>query len=215
MYSVVLMAALTTNTADAPAFHKKGGACYGGIGLHSGGYGSCMGCWGAGSCYGAYGGGACYGCMGYGGSYGQPYGGWYGYGAPAPYAPSANPMTVPAPAGTAPAPMPPVTPPVNPDRPPVNPSARLGGYGAPAKLVIEKPIDARLFVDNIPVAADVASKTFTTPELNPAQAYYYMVRIEMTREGKPVSETRRVIVRAGETATESFHEPNGVTTASK
>ena len=36
MYSVILMAALTTNTADAPTFHKKGGGCYGGIGLHSG-----------------------------------------------------------------------------------------------------------------------------------------------------------------------------------
>jgi uncharacterized protein (TIGR03000 family) len=205
MYSVVLMAALTTTTADAPAFHKKGGACYGGIGLHSGAYASCMGCAG---CYGgAFGGGACYGCMGYGGSYGQPYGGWYGYGAPPAYTPSGNPMVVPTPPGTPP--MPPVTPPVTP------PSARLGGYGAPAKLVIEKPVDAKLFVDNIPVAAEVASKTFTTPELVPTQAYYYMVRIEMMREGKPVSETRRVIVRAGETATENFREPNGVTTVSK
>ena len=145
--------------------------------------------------------------MGYGGGSGAPYGGWYGYGAPAPaYTPSANPMTVP---------VPPVTPPANPEKPPVPPSARLGGYGSPAKLIIEKPVDAKLFVDNIPIAADTASKTFTTPELAPAQAYYYMVRIEMTREGKPVSETRRVIVRAGETATESFREPTGLTTASK
>ena len=46
MYSVILMAALTTNTADAPAWHRHGGSCYGGIGLHSGSYGSCMGAWG-------------------------------------------------------------------------------------------------------------------------------------------------------------------------
>jgi uncharacterized protein (TIGR03000 family) len=212
MYSVILMAALTTNTADAPAWHRHGGSCYGGIGLHSGHYSSCMGAWGGCSgCYGGYGAGACYGCMGYGGGYGQPYGGWYGYGAPAPaYTPSGNPMTVPAPPGT-----PPATGPVTPEKPPVSPSARLGSYGAPAKLVIEKPVDARLFVDNIPVAADTASKTFTTPELSPTQAYYYMVRIEMTREGKPVTETRRVIVRAGETATETFREPTGLTTVSK
>jgi uncharacterized protein (TIGR03000 family) len=125
-------------------------------------------------------------------------------------------MTVPAPApGTTDKPMPAVTPPVTPEKPPVSPSARLGIYGAPAKLVIEKPVDAKLFVDNIPIGADVTSKTFTTPELSPAQAYYYMVRIEMTREGKPVSETRRVIVRAGETATETFREPTGLTTVSK
>jgi len=215
MYSVILMAALTTNTADAPAFHKHGGSCYGGIGLHSGQYCSCMGAWGGcAGCYGGYGAGACYGCMGYGGGSGLPYGGWYGYGAPAPYTPSGNPMTVPAPPGTPPAPAP-GTPPVTPEKPPVSPSARLGIYGAPAKLVIEKPVDAKLFVDNIPVAADAASKTFTTPELSPTQAYYYMVRIEMTREGKPVTETRRVIVRAGETATETFREPNGLTTVSK
>jgi uncharacterized protein (TIGR03000 family) len=213
MYSVILMAALTTNTADAPAFHKHGGSCYGGIGLHSGAYCSCMGAWGG--CYGGYGAGACYGCMGYGGGYGQPYGGWYGYGAPAPYTPSENKMVVPG-SGTMPdKPVPPATPPVTPEKPAVPPSARLGTYGAPAKLVIEKPVDAKLFVDSIPIAADAASKTFTTPELVPNQAYYYMVRIEMTREGKPVTETRRVIVRAGETATETFREPNGITTAAK
>src|SRR4029077_4464845 len=101
---------------------------------------------------------------------------------------------------------------VTPEKPPVSPSARLGIYGAPAKLVIEKPVDAKLFVDNTPIAADVPSKTFTTPELSPSQAYYYMVRIEMSREGKPVSETRRVIVRAGETVQEIFREP-AITTA--
>ena len=42
MYSVVLMAALTTNTAEAPAFHKtRALGCYGGLYLHSGWYGSC------------------------------------------------------------------------------------------------------------------------------------------------------------------------------
>src|SRR5437588_484090 len=79
------------------------------------------------------------------------------------------------------------------DKPPVNPMTKLGSYGTSARLVIEKPADAKLFVDNIPIASDTASKTFTTPDLDPSQAYYYTVRVEMTRDGKPVSETRRVI----------------------
>ena len=72
MYSVILMAALSTSGPDAVAFGRHGGChgchCYGGCysysyycwgGCYGGCYGSCMGC------YGAY-------------SYGQPV--WYGDG---------------------------------------------------------------------------------------------------------------------------------------
>src|SRR5205085_8933551 len=90
MYSVSLMAAMSANTAEAPAFHwQKACGCQGGLYLHSGCYGSCMGCWGG--CYGCHGCfGGCYGCHGcYGGCYGcwggcygcmGCYGGGYGYG---------------------------------------------------------------------------------------------------------------------------------------
>src|SRR5436190_6018781 len=83
MYSVILMAALTTSTADAPGFHKRSFGCTGGMYLHSGCYGSCMGCYGGcGGCGGCYGGGAawhgwgasygCFGCMGCYGVYTGP-----------------------------------------------------------------------------------------------------------------------------------------------
>jgi uncharacterized protein (TIGR03000 family) len=85
MYSVVLMAALTTGV-DLPDFGRRGGChgcrggCYGGC---YGGYG---GCWGGGYGYGCcgggyggcWGGGYGYGCCG--GGYGGCWGGGYGYG---------------------------------------------------------------------------------------------------------------------------------------
>jgi len=235
MYSVILMAAMTANTAEAPAFHwKKSLGCQGGLYLHGGGYGSCMGCWGAGggcgggcyggggwgSCYGGYGGcqGGCYGCMGcygvYDGGWGGCQGGygggssWYGYGATydgmTTY-PAGNPMaapagtTPPAPAGTTPPPA--GTPPA-----PTGTTPPAGGRpaGTSAKVIIEKPADAKIYVDDRLVKSEGTRQEFATPTLDPAQAYFYTVRVETVRDGKPVGETRRVVVRAGETVSEAF-----------
>ena len=74
MYSVVLMAALTTG-GETPAFGRHG--CHGCYGC----YGCCGGCWGCYGCYGCYGchgcWGCCGGCYGCGGCWG---GGYYGGG---------------------------------------------------------------------------------------------------------------------------------------
>jgi uncharacterized protein (TIGR03000 family) len=83
--------------------------------------------------------------------------------------------------------------------------------GTSARLIIEKPADATIFVDGQPVKSDGISQTFATPALDPAQAYYYTVRVEATRDGKPVGETRKVIVKAGETVRETFQAPAVVT----
>jgi uncharacterized protein (TIGR03000 family) len=202
MYSVVLMAAMTTGTAEAPAFHVRSWGCAGGLVLHSGRYANCMGCvgWGNGACYGAAGfagangggwaawGAGCVGCWGCMGCYGV-------YTGPV-MTPAGNPMQAPAVPGSAP------------------------GAGSPptaapkaAQLIIEKPADAQIFVDNQPVKSEGLTQSFATPVLEPSQAYYYMVRVEMNRDGKSLSESRRVIVRAGQTLQETFRDP-GVSTAS-
>jgi uncharacterized protein (TIGR03000 family) len=244
MYSVVLMAALTANTAEAPAWFRHASmGCCGGLYAHSGQYASCMGCWGAcwgsgrgcyGSCYGScsgccggcwgasYGGysGGCYGCMGC-------YGSWFGYGdAMMPGAvgyPGMNPMAVPGSTTMPGATTPPAT--TNPGGaapgagvPPaggggVVPPINRGGGDTAAKLIIEKPADAKVYVDDHAVKSEGVRNSFSTPSLDPTQTYYYMVRVEMTRDGKPVSETRRVVVRAGETVQETFREPTVATAA--
>jgi len=75
-----------------------------------------------------------------------------------------------------------------------------------AKLVVELPADAKLYIDDRPMKAAAGVRTFNTPTLEPGQAYYYMVRVETMRDGKPVSETRRVIVRAGQIARADFKD---------
>jgi uncharacterized protein (TIGR03000 family) len=83
-----------------------------------------------------------------------------------------------------------------------------GSSAAPgrARLIVELPADGKLYIDDRAIANTTGTRSFNTPELEPDQLYYYMVRVEVMRDGKPVSEERRVIVRAGEVAKASFAE---------
>jgi uncharacterized protein (TIGR03000 family) len=74
-----------------------------------------------------------------------------------------------------------------------------------ATLVVELPANATLFIDNMPVKATTRVQTFNTPALEPGQAYFYLVRVERRRDGQPVSETRRIIVRAGQVTRADFN----------
>src|SRR5262249_11956158 len=76
----------------------------------------------------------------------------------------------------------------------------------PAKVVVELPADAKLFIDDQAMKATSERRSFNTPTLQPGQAYYYEGRAQVERDGKTYSETKRVIVRAGETARASFPE---------
>jgi uncharacterized protein (TIGR03000 family) len=203
MYSVVLMAALTT-APEAPGCWLK----HGGHGCH-GCYGGCHGCgWGCGGCHGCNG---CYGCYGgYGGCWDRLWGypwnpspwnswsgvyggyGFYGCGGACfgtPYAPKPTP------------------PPAKPAEliPPPEKKEEEKKEAAPAaaKLIIDLPENAKLFVDNQPIQA-TGSRSFNTPKLLPGQAYYYIVKVELVRDGKTYADTKQVIVRAGQTSRADF-----------
>jgi uncharacterized protein (TIGR03000 family) len=75
-----------------------------------------------------------------------------------------------------------------------------------AKLLIELPTDAKLFVDDMPVKATAEVLTLHTPPLEPGKDYFYIVRIERMRDGRPLSETRRILVRAGQVARADFKD---------
>jgi uncharacterized protein (TIGR03000 family) len=202
MYSVVLMAALTTG-GTAPDCHFRGGCCgcYGGC---YGGWGGCYGGWGG--CYGGcYGWGGCYG-GGYGGCWGG-YGGWgygMGYGVGG-YGVGGSGMgayggTV-VPDGTTTTPQGEkikTKPTPDKDKDTMAPSR--------AKLIVELPPDAKLYIDDLPMKTTSEVRSFNTPVLERGQSYYYMVRAEVIRDGKPVTQTRRVIVRAGQTARANFKD---------
>jgi len=202
MYGVVLMAALTTgtNAPDCGLFRGCGccGASYSCNGCN-GCYGGCYGCSG---CYGCYGGvsyyGACYGCYGcYGGVgyYGACYG-CYGctgcYGGYVSYGSSYQSIPVMPPAGS--------------EGSGDKKEGSKSDIGSKAKLFIDVPADAKLYIDDQLMKTTSAKRAFSTPALEPGQAYYYIVRAEVVRDGKTYEKTQRVIVRAGEQVKAAFKD---------
>lgn len=210
MYSLVLMAALTTGSVT-PDCHRCG--CYGGGCWGGGCYGGCYGgygCWGCGGgCFGCFGGcygGGCYGCWG-----GYASWGGYGYGAGGMgmgYPGSVYPGGMMAPGAASPGAGGQTGEPIG---QPTQDNKNKPKNGTmldttKAKLVVELPANAKLFIDDMPMKNTTGVRSFNTPSLEPGQAYYYMVRVETVRDGKTVSESRRVIVRAGQIARADFKE---------
>jgi uncharacterized protein (TIGR03000 family) len=209
MYSIVLMAALTTGTSIPDfGFGRWGlGSCtcpgyegyvYGnwngpGIGYGYGGWNGCGGCngWGGWN-----------GCGGWNGGpdYGPPYvplwgccdyfGGHGGYGTGGGFYPGTT-----APAAPGPEQVPP---------PKIEEKNKQESSLGRARLTVQLPADARLYVDDQPIRTSKERQSFSTPRLEQGQRYYYEVRGEVVRDGKTVKETKRVVLRAGENVTVSF-----------
>jgi uncharacterized protein (TIGR03000 family) len=216
MYSVVLMAALSSGTSAPDFCHHGWGhhnytsayvsvsctGCYGGS-YYGAPYGpGCLGYWygSCGGCWGGYGGGwggydnYCFGCHGCYGCYGG-----FGCAGYSPYGPmQMAPEQIPAPKvedkdkkkeGSSS---------VAPDR---------------AKVIVQLPADAKLYVDDHPINATPDNQVFSTPRLERGQTYYYEVRAEAVRDGKTVVESKRILVKAGEQVTVAFpklEKDNGI-----
>jgi uncharacterized protein (TIGR03000 family) len=196
MYSVVLMAALTTGV-DLPDRGRHGGCCgcYGGcMGCYGGGgmscYGGGMGCYGGGmGCYGGggmgcYGGGGmgCYGGgMGMmGGGMGCYGGGGMGYGGGT----ILQGGTTTQPSG---------------ERAPQPKQRRDESMvPAPATIVVDLPADAKLLIDNEATSSTGANRVFQSPTLNPGKEYQYTLTAQVVRDGKSVKAEKVVTVKAGQ-----------------
>jgi uncharacterized protein (TIGR03000 family) len=72
--------------------------------------------------------------------------------------------------------------------------------------VFELPAGANLYVDGQLVKGSAARRQFYTPKLDRGQSYFYDVRVEVVREGKVVSDEKRVVLRAGDVVTAKFSE---------
>jgi uncharacterized protein (TIGR03000 family) len=216
MYSVVLMAALTTN-AGAPDLFLRGHGCCGCSGCYgcagcSGCWGGCYGCAGGGwmGCYGSAGGGwmGCYGSAGGGwmGCYGSAGGGWMGcYGGCAGVLGSCYGGCYGACYGGPSVAPPPMEKPATPDKPDKEETVKAER----ARLIVEVPEGAAVFIDDRPTTSTAAVRTFRTPALAAGQTYYYEVRAEVLRDGRRVTETKKVRVRAGEEARADFTDMAG------
>jgi len=73
----------------------------------------------------------------------------------------------------------------------------VGQAAAPATIIVSLPADAKLFIDGAATTSTAARRVFVSPELNPGKEFHYTLKAEFAREGKPVTETKRVAVTAG------------------
>lgn len=186
MYSMVMMMALS-GTAAVPAF---GHGCHGGYSCsgYSGctGYHGCSGC--SGSCHGGHRlfGGHSHGCHG-------------GYSC-------CGTVVVSSCCGCTGAPvMAPAGAPARPAQPAPAPAQKPASMNvAPAKVLVSLPVDATLTIDGQATVAQCASREFVSPALEAGKDYAYTIKVEIVRDGKSVSESKTVIVRAGETSEVSF-----------
>jgi uncharacterized protein (TIGR03000 family) len=82
-----------------------------------------------------------------------------------------------------------------------------------ARLIVELPADAKLYVDDKPTKATSERRIFNTPELEPGQTYYYILRAETVRNGQTQSEIKRVLLHRGEVVQTSFRDLGTVAVA--
>lgn len=76
-----------------------------------------------------------------------------------------------------------------------------------ARVTVNLPADARLWVDQVECPLTSAVRAFNTPALQPGQTYYYTVKMQVDRNGSPVTDSQRVLVTAGEQVTVNFNLP--------
>ncbi|MCI0348953.1 MAG: TIGR03000 domain-containing protein [Acidobacteriales bacterium] len=209
MYSVILMAAMSTAPAAEGNWfrfchgcHRCSGAastCNGwGYSTYAGNL--CSGCFG---CHGCYGWGhftgqhtgfsvytlnyfGCYGCYG-------AYGGWACYGAPL-----AHHGWIPDTKGQQSerkSTEPEVTP---------TPKEKKKTSATQARVIVEVPADAKLYIDDQPTAAKSTQRVFHTPDLVADREYFYDLKVELVRNGRTIVQTRRVVLRPGLDTVASF-----------
>lgn len=181
MYSMVLMAALATGTGAPDQTYGFGGYGWngwGGYGLGWGGWGGNglgWGGWGGNGL--GWGGYSLGGMPAFGGyAYSPMMSGW-GWGAPYGYAggfpyPGMMQSFYYNPAAAKPA--------------------------IEARIIVHMPPQAALLIDDQPTMQRSSTRIFSTPPLEPGKTYTYTLRAELNRDGRFVSQTKKVEVRAGQ-----------------
>jgi uncharacterized protein (TIGR03000 family) len=86
---------------------------------------------------------------------------------------------------------------------------------APARVTVELPADARLFIDDVACPLTSATRSFETPRLEPGQKYTYTLRAEVVRDGKTVSKLRKVEMQAGSKVNVKFEDADILQAASR
>jgi len=79
-----------------------------------------------------------------------------------------------------------------------------------ATIVVNLPADAKLTIDGQPTRSTATRRVLQTPELQNGYTYYYTMRAEVVRDGRPVEQSQRVEVRPGRETVVSFNLADAV-----
>ena len=79
-----------------------------------------------------------------------------------------------------------------------------GGDKARGTVVVKLPTDAKLYAEGRPLPQTSGERTFVTPPLPGGRDYTYSFRAEYVRDGETISQSKRVAVRPGQSATVEF-----------
>jgi uncharacterized protein (TIGR03000 family) len=75
-----------------------------------------------------------------------------------------------------------------------------------AEVEVRVPAGAQVYFDGHATSQTGADRSFTTPPLEPKEDYVYEVRAHWDAAGRPVDETRKVTVHAGDHLVVDFHK---------
>ena len=82
---------------------------------------------------------------------------------------------------------------------------------APARLTVQLPADAKLWVDSTVCPLTTGTRSFNTPNLEPGRQYFYTLRMEVERDGQTLQMSRRVFVGAGQAVRVDLNNLNTAT----
>jgi len=137
---------------------------------------------------------ACYGCTGCYGGYG--YGGCYG-GYPGPYyGRPGEPLKMPSDK--------------KPEDKKPDDKKPIGALGAPARIVVSMPADARFTIDDYTTPARSATHVIVSAPLGADETRTYSLRAEVVRDGQVQTIEKRVTVRSGDDTQVTLSLPTSV-----
>ena len=85
----------------------------------------------------------------------------------------------------------------------------------PARILVRVPADVHIYINGEPTRQASEERLFISPPLPPGRTLGYDLRLETTREGKLLTRTERVEVRAGETTEVNLEAPTAEAAAAR
>ena len=88
----------------------------------------------------------------------------------------------------------------------LNDDGALARVGSWATVVLEVPADAKTYVDGKLMTSKSTRRVIQTPALEEGETYFYDIRMEVVRDGKTISQEKRVFLTPGQRVATCFDD---------